>query len=447
MRNTFTALRLCLALPFLTAMTGPAGAAAEARPVTAARAADFLDSLGVCTHMAQGIDDPTKSAACLTYAGIRSLRDDGSLAHVPDWIAVHKQSGARVCLLTNRDIPETLTMAERLNAAGALLAVEGPNEPNNWPVTYEGQKSGYDTTALPIARFQAALYQAVKADPALKGIPVFHSSEAGGSEKDNAGLQFLTIPPGAGTLMPDGTKFADYANTHNYVCGHSSVLVDNAGWNATSPTLNADWDGLYVEYGRTWHGHFPGYTDAQLETLPRVCTETGWTTQGKGSLTPEQQGRVLLNLYLDGFKRGWKYTFVYMLRDDPGQGSWGLFDTNYQPKASATYLHNLTTLLAESAKPAKAAKLRTLAYAIPNRPATVHDLLLQKRDGTLILAVWDERASGSDTITVDLGRAQAGVTLSDPTLGTAPVKTLGRVRSVPLTLSDHPVLLTLAPAR
>jgi hypothetical protein len=75
---------------------------------------------------------------------------------------------------------------------------------------------------------------------------VFHSSEAGGSEPDNVGLQFLTIPAGAGIAMPDGTQYADYANTHNYVCGHSSQLVDNVAWNASDPTLNGDWDGPYV---------------------------------------------------------------------------------------------------------------------------------------------------------------------------------------------------------
>ena len=222
---------LCFALPLLLLGVAPSSAQTvrviKPVPVRAARVGDFLDSLGVCTHMAQGIDDPAKSALCLSYAGFRNLRDDGSLAHVPDWITVYECTGVKTCLLTNRNIAETITMAKQLREAGALLAVEGPNEPNNWAVEYEGKKSGYDTTAMPIARFQRDLYKAVKAEPKLKGIPVFHSSEAGGSEKDNVGLQFLTIPVGAKTLIPDGTQYADYANTHNYVCGHSSKLSNN----------------------------------------------------------------------------------------------------------------------------------------------------------------------------------------------------------------------------
>src|SRR5262249_29712749 len=190
------------------------------------------------------------------------------------------------CLLTDHDVASTVSMAEQLNAAGALLAVEGANEPNNFPVTYENQTSSYSTTFVPVAHLQRDLYAAVKADPALAGIPVFHSSEAGGSEPDNVGLQYLTIPTGANIAMPDGTVYADYANTHNYVCGHSNVLGDNTAWQASDPTLNGDWDGPYVEYGHTWHGGFAGYANADLPALPKVTTETGWVHPGTGASTP-----------------------------------------------------------------------------------------------------------------------------------------------------------------
>ncbi|MGI4788961.1 MAG: hypothetical protein ACRYFS_08930 [Janthinobacterium lividum] len=439
-------LRFLLCLLYLTpCLTLPAAAkppvkAIAPHSIPAVNAIDFLNSLGVCTHMAQGIDNPSQSAVCLKFAGIQNIRDDGSLTHVPDWITVYQQSGARLCLLTNQNIPETLDMAKQLKAAGALLAVEGPNEPNNAPVTFKGQKSGYNTTALPIAQFQAALYKAVKAEPSLSGIPVFHSSEAGGSEKDNAGLQFLTIPTGAGTLMPDGTQFADFANTHNYVCGHKNAVIDNVGWNATDLTLNGDWDGMVGEYGHTWHGGFSGYSNEQLLRLPKVCTETGWTTRGSGSVTEEQQARILLNLFFDGYKQGWKYTFIYMLRDDPIQGYWGLFDTNYAPKTSGKYLHNLSTVLADKGTPVKPGRLN---YSIVNQPATVHDLLLQKSNGTFEMAVWDEQVSGTSRVAVRFGAKQAAVKVYDPTLGTVPVQALKQVKSISLTLSDHPVILEI----
>jgi hypothetical protein len=310
---------------------------------------------------------------------------------VSGWIAVHQEAGTLVDMLPDPDIATTIDMARALRDAGALLSVEGPNEPNNFPVTYEGGTSS-STSFVPVARFQRDLFAAVHAEPSLAGVAVFHSSESGGSEPDDVGLQFLTIPADSGAKMPAGTTYADYANTHNYVCGHSSQLVDNACWNASDPTLNGDWDGLYVEYGHTWNRGFAGYTSAQLTTLPRVTTETGWVTSGTGAVTPDQQGKIFLNLYLAAFKRGWSYTFVYMLRDDPVQGYWGLFDTGYAPKASGTYLHNFTTILGDRAGRAPG----RLSYTIASEPATVHDLLLQKSSGALELVVWDEHP-GSTT--------------------------------------------------
>jgi hypothetical protein len=291
---------------------------------------------------------------------------------------------------------------------------------------------------MPVAELQRDLYAAVHAEPSLKGIPVFHSSEAGGSEPDNVGLQFLTIPAGAGASMPDGTKYADYANTHNYIVGHSAKLSDNLCWNATDPTLNGDWDGLYVEYGTTWRGHFKGYSNADLQTLPRVTTETGWVTTGTGAITEEQQGRLFLNLYLAAFKRGWSYTFIYMLRDDTGQGYWGLFDTAWKPKKSGTYLHNLTTILAAPSTKGPALP----DYSIASPPPTVHDLLMQKSDGGFALAVWDERpGGGSDDVTVSFATPHPTVDIYDPITGATPTQSLANVTSVPLTLSDHPVIL------
>ena len=417
---------------------------------TAVKANDFLNSIGLCTHVRQGEDNPSKVAECLRYIGIRAIRDDGTTDPkvLQSFIDIHRASGAKVVLLPiNGDVAASLTQYETLAAAGALLAAEGPNEPNNWHVAYKGASSS-NKTSLPIARFQADLYAAVKADPKLAGIPVFHSSEAGGSEPDNCGLQYLTIPKGAGCLMPDGTEFADYANPHNYVCDHlKGTTENNIAWNAEDPTLKGKWDGLYVEYGHTWWGKgFDGYTPAQLATLPRVTTETGWSTRAGGgghsdAISEEEQGKLFVNLYLDAFKRGWTYTFIYMLHDSPSQGAWGFVRRDYSHKASATYLHNLTTILADRSS---SFTPRTLDYRIHDKPAAVHDLLIEKRDGTLELAVWGERAKGAVDVTVKLGAAQASVKVYDPMLGAVPVRTLANIGSVPLSLSDHALIIEIA---
>jgi hypothetical protein len=285
---------------------------------------------------------------------------------------------------------------------------------------------------------QRDLYNAVKNAPELSRYPVYHVSE-GGAETDNAGLQFLTIPAGAETLIPDGTKFADFANAHNYVSGVRAGYVDNQAWQAADPTLDSRWDGLYGEYGRTWKRHFKGYSPVQLQTLPRVTTETGWD-----AARPEEertQGIVLVNTYLAQFKRGWRYTFIYELGEgEGGGGNQGLFHEDWTPKLAATYIHNLTSILADDVAVDKSGKLD---YSIANPSSTVHDLLLQKSSGVFELVIWGEQVTGANNIKVNLGSNHAEVMIYDTTVGASPIQTLTNVSSVPLTISDHAIIIEI----
>ena len=57
--------------------------------------------------------------------------------------------------------------------------------------------------------------------------------------------------------------------------------------------------------------------------------------------------------------------------------------------------------------------------------------------------VWDENVSGSDKVTVNLGRTYAAVNVYDVTVGTSPTQTLTNVNSVSLNLSDHPLIVEI----
>jgi hypothetical protein len=87
-----------------------------------------------------------------------------------------------------------------------------------------------------------------------------------------------------------------------------------------------------------------------------------------------------------------------------------------------------------------------LKFSIAPRPETVHAVLLQKRSAVFSLAVWNDRPTGGeDTVTVDLVEARSSVRIYDPTVGTEPVQKFESVRSVQLTLTDHPVVLEFDP--
>lgn len=422
-------------------------------PVPARSASDFLNSIGVVTTFPDRGQPLDKTVEMVKYCGFRWVR--GGIEGVTEsgpttmktYLDLHRETGVKFnwgLVSGGTDIPRLLSTGRQLADAGALLAFEGNNEPNNWGATYQGRKGGGSGTWLPVAHLQRDLYQAVKNDERLKSFPVWSLSE-GGAQTDNVGLQFLTIPEGADTLMPAGTRYADFANVHNYIYHPASSRVeDNKTWNAADPTSACKVDGLYGNYGRTWAKHFSGYPEEELKTLPRVTTETG-TTIG-GEITEEIHGLNLLTIYLAQFARGWSHTAVYLLRDrgdEAGNQSFGFYTPDYQPRKAAHYLHSLTTILKDDHSPRH---VRSLPYAIMPRTATIHDLLLQKNDGSLCLIVWNERVTGSDRVTMDFGSVQPHIIEYDLTGDPKPTGTASNAQSLTFDLNNHPLVFVL-PAR
>jgi hypothetical protein len=427
----------------------PCRALAESH--TAIPTSDFLSSIGVVTTFPDRGQPLARTIDMIRYGGFRWVRagieglTDGGPTTIQTFLDLHRETGARLSwglVSGGTDVKKLIDTGKMLAEAGALLAFEGNNEPNNWGVTYQGEKGGgREPSWMAVAKLQRDLYQAVKSDPALATYPVWSISEPGG-EKDNVGLQYLVIPPNAQTLMPDGTKYADYANVHNYVYhSHSPYPADNKTWDAADPTAASRVDGLFGNFGLTWSRRFRGYAQEQLNMLPRVTTETG--TNIEGPVTEEMQGLHLMNLYLAQFKRGYAYTSVYLLRDRTDEGgnqSFGFFRPDYSPRKAATYLHNLTTILADQGTLDRPGQLD---FELINQTKTVHELLLQRSDGAYQLIVWDERLRGEDHVKVKLGADGTSVRIYDPTIGAEPVQTLADVSSIDLTLSDHPLIIVL----
>jgi hypothetical protein len=413
-------------------------------PITRAVSAnDFLNSIGSNSSISRRGETLQNTINCAIYLGLRWFRV-GNGTSIQDLITLHNQTGVRFSLGLGSgtvDLASLITNGGQLAAAGALLAFEGNNEPNNWGITYQGEAGGDGLTWLPIAKLQRDMYSAVKNDPQLQNYPVFSLSE-NGAQINNTGLQFLTIPSGAGTLMPDGTKYADYANIHNYMY-HPSYpgLNDNKVWDAADPTSSCKVDGLYGNYGLTWHKKFTGYAESDLLTLPRVTTETG-TTIG-GVVTEEIQALNYVNLYLAQYKRGISYTSIYILRDrtdEAGNQTFGFYKPGYVPRKAAHYLHNLTTILADNSSIPNPGQLN---YSIPGQPYTVHEILLQKNNGKFELVVWGEQLAGYNNVTVNLGASYPSVTIYDTTIGTSAIRSLSSVSSVTITVSDHPIIIEI----
>jgi len=445
-------VRACLALAVILSI--PAGSAL-AGSVPALATSRFLDSIGVVTTFPDRGQPLVRTIEMIRYggfrwvrAGIEGLGDDGPTT-LQTFLDLHHETGVRLAwglVSGGTDVRKLVETGRVLADAGALLAFEGNNEPNNWGVIYQGEAGGGRAPSwLAVAKLQRDLYQAVKSDPKLARYPVWSISEPG-AERDNVGLQYLAIPPGARTLMPDGTRYADVANVHNYIYHpHAPHPADNKAWDAADPTAASRVDGLFGNFGVTWAKWFRGYGRQQLRTLPRVTTETG--AKIEGPVTEETHGRHLLNIYLAQFKRGYAYTSVYLLRDrtdEDGNQAFGFFRPDYSPRKAALNLHNLTSILADTGALAQPGQLD---YEIQDQPKTVHDLLLQHSDGTFQLVLWGERLSGEDRVILRLGATPAQVSIYDPTVGVAPVRTLNDAGSLDLVLSNHPVVIAITPGR
>ena len=443
-----------IALAFTAILLGSPQATLAA-PVGAIATSDFLDSIGVVSTFPDRGQPIEKTIDMVRFcgfrwvrAGIEGLTDEGPTT-VKTFLNLHRATGVRLSwglVSGGSNVKKLIETGKVLAEAGALLAFEGNNEPNNWGVTYQGEKGGgRENSWLPVARLQRDLYEAVKSDPVLEKYPVWSISEPG-AQLDNVGLQFLTIPPGANTLMPDGTRYADYANLHNYIYHpRSPRLTDNQAWNAADPTAASKVDGLFGNFGATWRKRFRGYKQEQLNTLPRVTTETGAAV--KETVPEHIHGLHLMTIYLAQFKRGFSYTSVYLLRDrtdERGNQAFGFFRPDYAPRKAAIYLHNLTTILADKGGRTDPGQLD---YAIPAQPATVHDLLLRHSDGTFQLVIWGERVSGEDRVTIRFGATHEQVKVYNPIVGTDPIETRSNVSVLDLTLSNHPFVIAIAPAR
>ena len=428
--------------------------AATEETVIAVSANDFLNSIGANSAIYRRGENMDKTIECCQYAGIRWIRMDN--VSEPERIReLYEKSGIKVsCSLGSAnaevdfDLPAFIANLREAALSGALIAVEGLNEPNNWKVKYQGEVGGGSNSWMPVARLHRDLYEAIKSDSVLKNYPVWATTETG-AQTDNCGLQFLAIPEGANTLMPVGTKYADYATCHNYFTHPSwPGLHDNQTWHSSDPSKNCPVDGLYGNYGLTWSKKFPGYSDAELETLPRVTTETGVTIGG--DITEEDQALLYMSNYLAQYKRNWSYTAMYILRDrtdESGNQTFGFFSGDYVPRKAAHYLHNLTTILADQVS---VDALDSLSYSlIPERPATVHELLLQKADRTLMLVVWGEKfvhGSSVDNIEVHLSDIYREIKVYDPTQGVMPIQTCMNTNVVALSMLNHPYVIELKPS-
>jgi hypothetical protein len=392
-----------------------------------ARSADaFVDSIGVATHLrytdtAYGrYDDVIKPR--LQELGVRHIRDGGKDDTLFKRLNDLAKSGIKATLVM--DPRDGITPSNMVNEVikpvrSAIEAAEGPNE---WDVQ---SQLNYQGQSFPngVRKYQSEMYSAINSDPSTASIAVLMPSLAFPSNSSRLGR----------------LSSLDSGNMHSY-----------AGGNIPSQDLDSKW--------------IPSTQIVSGSDKPITATECGWhnavndTKASQPGISEKTAGKYVPRLYLEYFNRGVKRTFLYELinerQADNQENNFGLLRYDGSPKPAFTSVKNLIALLKD---PGDSFEPKTLTYSLSGNLDNVHHTLLQKRDGTFYMILWQESpgfdlnnkrdlALSNQLVTLKINAPMRQATAYYPISSTSSIWTRVKPTSLQVNVPDHPLVIALEPA-
>lgn len=352
---------------FVPAPPGPAQYDSASSATVPMQADAFVDSIGINTHLTQDL------TADREFASIVKRMQELGVRHVRDGIfpgQTHEQNAdersffamTKTRMMALVDCPKPLgyfpgaqtppivIRAFDDHIGGAVELLEGPNEPDLRHV-----KRWAPLTRTCVGRVDRG-----------RALPVPFVAPAMG------------FPPNAsqlGNIAP----LVDIGGIHRYFSGHEPGTAGFYQRNAC---------------GR-WEAIVWSICEARINagpTKPLYITETGWTTFGEIDEKTQGKyvGRVLFYDTLFGIAR----TYLYELHDDGtdpanSEDGYGLFHYDGSPKPAFFAVRNIVRVLADPGPSFQTTPIRIGTQARP----TVKTELFEKRDGSYVLAVWNETPS------------------------------------------------------
>ncbi len=391
----------------------------NAAPVLAKSADAFVDSIGVNTHLGYSKTPYSTHNTIkqkLLALGVRHIRDSGSsddvIARMKDLAAVgiktnYIESPVSAVrpnstywvnpLAANKPGYNVIDFVKKVGT-NVIDSVEVLNEIdlnyNNyyWHPGDTAKVNNNPSSSLYWLAYVRSVtkdtWTALKNDPATAGVKVIGPSLGGTYSYDNK------------SPLGDLSGYVDAGNFHPYPdCGNpfnnpfSYDTINQYYWKGNFPSINID-----------EHPYAFNVYGLPFGSKPMVATETGYNTSTASyGISKRMQGKYMPRLFLEYFRLGIVRTFSYEFVDeanDPSnpEANFGLLHNDLTPKPTYTALQNLISLLNDPGSNFTPASLDyTLTVTPPagyNLTQDVHNLLLQKRDGTFYLVLWHEISNG-----------------------------------------------------
>jgi hypothetical protein len=369
--------------------------------VVAISASIVMNSIGVNTHLDSfnyGYQNLAVTEAAIKYLGVRNLRDSAQGSwDLALWQKVAGATGARFDDYMGRGSPAQdtadLGFVSALAKSGILNFVEGGDENDTSVAVGKGNSLAWTKA------FQSKVFSTGHA----LGLPVINMSFGAGWTAANAWH-------GNYDKVGDLSPYANYGNAHTY----PGV---GAKTDATIQMLNAD-------------------ARLAAHTRPVITTEIGWDT---AKFNPQTAAKFALDAVFDGIKDGDAKLYFYALFDD-GSGRFGLMNSNGTSKPAGAALHNLTTILADTGTASSA----SLSYSLTGSTTADNTLLMHKSTGAFRVVLWNESGS-AHTVTLSLPKAARKIVVYDPLLASTARTARSNALSMPVGLSDHPIIVEIDP--
>jgi hypothetical protein len=402
---------------------------AGATPVSAKESDAVVDSIGVNTHLGY-TDTPynnfTSVRQKLLDLGIRYIREGVSLGRPDVYSRLRQLAGDGIHLDVIAGDPLQRwnfgTIDQQLNMiqselSTSVISIEGPNE-------YDLQ--GDPNWVSVLRDYTKRLWDGVKARPALASLPV-----VGPSIVQHSGQ----------TEVGDISSWLDYGNTHTYLSGDRP---------------EEDW---------RWESEFNSAA-SNSKSKPFQVTETGYhnginSTAGHLGASERAAGIYMPRLFLETFRRGVRRTFSYELLDQRNdtaktdiEANFGLLRNDFSEKPAATAVKRLISLLSDKGPSFTPG---TFDYHVEGVPSSAKQLLLQKRDGSFDLVIWNGVSVWNPQTRTDIDPADVPITVKfdqpvsdaqvyEPNTSPSALTTATDPTSLKLNLSERVTVIKITPA-